>query len=67
MSEREARSYKKTLNLPETSFAMKANLVQREPSFQRRWERIDLYRRMLAACAQCGQRACERFGKTRHS
>ncbi len=40
------RTYKKTLNLPKTSFAMKANLVQREPEFQKRWAKIDLYRKM---------------------
>ncbi|MDH3582620.1 MAG: isoleucine--tRNA ligase, partial [Phycisphaerae bacterium] len=40
------RTYKKTLNLPKTSFAMKANLVQREPEFQKRWDKLDLYRRM---------------------
>ena len=42
------RSYKQTLNLPKTSFSMKANLVQREPEFQARWAKMDLYQRMLA-------------------
>jgi isoleucyl-tRNA synthetase len=40
------RSYKSTLNLPRTAFAMKANLVQREPAFQKRWAKMDLYQRM---------------------
>ena len=30
--------YKKTLNLPGTSFPMKANLTQREPEMLRWWE-----------------------------
>ncbi|MCE2391770.1 MAG: isoleucine--tRNA ligase [Proteobacteria bacterium] len=42
----EKRSYKSTLNLPRTRFAMKANLVQREPQFQKRWERLDVYARL---------------------
>ena len=32
-----ARSYKDTLNLPKTSFPMKANLVQNEPASVKRW------------------------------
>jgi isoleucyl-tRNA synthetase len=39
----EKRSYKSTLNLPRTDFAMKANLVQREPQFQKRWASLDLH------------------------
>lgn len=47
MSEQaEKKSYKKTLNLPKTSFSMKANLVQREPEFQKRWEKINLYQKI---------------------
>jgi isoleucyl-tRNA synthetase len=50
MSEQaEKPSYKKTLNLPKTAFAMKANLVQREPEFQKRWDKLDLYQRMRDA------------------
>ncbi|MBI1371726.1 MAG: isoleucine--tRNA ligase [Phycisphaera sp.] len=37
-------SYKKTLNPRNTSFAMKANLVQREPEFQKRWDRLGVYK-----------------------
>ncbi len=40
------RSYKETLNLPATPFAMKANLVTREPEFQKRWSRIDVYNKL---------------------
>ena len=35
--------YKSTLNLPRTSFQMKADLVNREPRFLKRWDEIDLY------------------------
>ena len=36
--------YKETLNLPKTSFPMKANLVKKEPEILKRWEEIKLYR-----------------------
>jgi len=36
--------YKQTLNLPNTPFPMKANLVKREPEILEKWERMDLYR-----------------------
>ena len=35
--------YKSTLNLPHTSFAMKANLAQREPQMLKQWEKDDVY------------------------
>ncbi|MEO1583393.1 MAG: isoleucine--tRNA ligase [Planctomycetota bacterium] len=35
--------YKKTLNLPRTSFPMKANLVQNEPASLKRWQGAGLY------------------------
>ena len=35
--------YKKTLNLPETSFPMKANLAQREPEQLKEWQEKRLY------------------------
>ena len=35
--------YKKTLNLPKTSFPMKANLVKKEPEMLEQWEKEDLY------------------------
>ncbi|MCU0578718.1 MAG: isoleucine--tRNA ligase [Desulfobacterota bacterium] len=40
--------YKKTLNLPQTEFPMKANLAQREPERLRHWEKTDLYGKMRA-------------------
>lgn len=38
--------YKKTLNLPRTSFPMKADLTRREPAFIERWENISVYRKI---------------------
>src|SRR3954467_1155125 len=40
----ETSDYKKTLNLPQTTFAMKANLPQNEPKRLESWREIDLYR-----------------------
>jgi isoleucyl-tRNA synthetase len=45
----EKNRYKDTLNLPQTAFAMKANLVQAEPASQKRWDGLTgggLYRRL---------------------
>jgi isoleucyl-tRNA synthetase len=38
--------YKSTLNLPQTSFPMKANLPEREPEMLAKWERERLYERI---------------------
>ncbi len=35
--------YKATLNLPNTSFPMKANLAQREPQILKKWQTEDVY------------------------
>ncbi|MDR1871015.1 MAG: isoleucine--tRNA ligase [Deltaproteobacteria bacterium] len=35
--------YKKTLNLPQTDFPMKASLAQREPGFLEKWRAMGLY------------------------
>ncbi|MBI5845074.1 MAG: isoleucine--tRNA ligase [Deltaproteobacteria bacterium] len=35
--------FKKTLNLPDTAFAMKADLAKKEPGFLEDWEKTDLY------------------------
>lgn len=37
------KELKKTLNLPQTKFPMKANLTQREPELMKFWEDLDLY------------------------
>ncbi|MDR0339511.1 MAG: class I tRNA ligase family protein, partial [Desulfovibrio sp.] len=47
MSESNKVDYKKTLNLPQTGFPMKANLTQREPETLKRWEQGKAYRHMV--------------------
>ncbi|MBV1882917.1 MAG: isoleucine--tRNA ligase [Pseudomonadales bacterium] len=42
--------YKNTLNLPKTSFAMKANLAQREPGFVKKWQQDKLYEKIREIC-----------------
>jgi isoleucyl-tRNA synthetase len=42
---------KNTLNLPKTSFNMKASLPQREPQMLKHWEAIDIYGKIRAARA----------------
>ncbi|NNF17090.1 MAG: isoleucine--tRNA ligase [Gammaproteobacteria bacterium] len=37
------KNYKSTLNLPKTTFAMKANLAQREPAMLKEWYDKDFY------------------------
>lgn len=37
------KGYRDTLNLPKTSFAMKANLIQREPQQRKVWAKSDMY------------------------
>ncbi|MDY3034716.1 MAG: isoleucine--tRNA ligase [Absicoccus sp.] len=39
--------YKDTLHMPKTDFEMRGNLVKKEPKFQKRWQDIDLYGKML--------------------
>ena len=41
---------KKTVNLPKTDFAQKANLAQSEPARLEKWNRLDLYRLIRRAC-----------------
>ena len=43
--------YKDTLNLPRTDFAMKADLVTREPQRLEKWEKENLYAKIQAARA----------------
>ena len=40
--------YKKTMNLPQTEFPMRANLNTREPEWLAYWDEIDVYQRSLA-------------------
>ncbi|MDL2307565.1 isoleucine--tRNA ligase [Desulfovibrio sp. OttesenSCG-928-C06] len=46
--------YKKTLNLPDTKFPMRANLVQREPETLAFWEKNNAYEAMVDASGQKG-------------
>lgn len=43
--------YKATLNLPNTDFAMKANLAQREPEMLKQWQANNLYQHIRSARA----------------
>ena len=47
----ESSDYKKTLNLPRTTFPMKGNLPQNEPKRLERWRELDLYQRIRAKSA----------------
>lgn len=49
----EAERIKETLNLPQTSFSMKAKLAQREPEILKKWEEMDLYRRIQINNKEC--------------
>lgn len=42
-----APSYKATLNLPETEFPMRGDLVKREPARLEKWEKSDLYSKII--------------------
>jgi len=43
--------YKKTLNLPQTGFPMKADLIAREPQRLQQWQNAKLYQKIQAARA----------------
>ncbi|MFW6061924.1 MAG: class I tRNA ligase family protein, partial [Planctomycetota bacterium] len=47
--QQQKRNYKDTLNLPKTSFDMRAGLKKKEPIIQDRWRKENLYGRMLQA------------------
>ena len=47
----EKKTYKSGLNLPRTSFSMKANLVQNEPAQLKKWQQANLYDRIRSARA----------------
>lgn len=48
MENNEKKDYSKTVNLPKTDFAMKANLPQREPAFIKEWQDAKIYQKMRA-------------------
>src|SRR5258706_1182355 len=43
------KSFKETLNLPQTDFPMKADLVASEPARLKKWQEAHLYKRLLVA------------------
>ncbi|MFA7658975.1 MAG: isoleucine--tRNA ligase [Candidatus Gastranaerophilaceae bacterium] len=47
MTEQEKVEYKNTLNLPQTTLAMRANAAQREPEIQKIWEENDIYKKNI--------------------
>ena len=49
MSDENSKSYRDTLNLPKTSFSMKANLTQREPQLRKEWAKMNIYARIRQA------------------
>ena len=49
MANNVAKDYTSTLNLPNTSFSMRANLPQREPETIKYWDSIDLYSKLQSA------------------
>jgi isoleucyl-tRNA synthetase len=44
---------KETLNLPQTSFSMKAKLAQKEPEIIKRWDEQQLYKKILEKRKDC--------------
>ncbi|MGG6897288.1 isoleucine--tRNA ligase [Rhizobium sp. BR 315] len=47
----EKMDYSKTLYLPETDFPMRAGLPQKEPELVKRWQEMDLYKKLRASAA----------------
>ena len=41
--------HKSTLNLPQTDFPMRGNLAQREPKILKKWQQMDLYKKLREA------------------
>lgn len=56
-----APNYKKTLNLPKTGFAMKANLVQNEPMSLKRWGQLSEKQGLYAAMRDKAQGFDKKF------
>jgi len=49
------KGYKDTLNLPKTSFSMRANLPVKEPEMSAEWEKSDLYNKILERRKETGK------------
>ena len=56
MSSTEKPNYKDTLNLPKSSFSMKANLPQREPDTLKKWEEEGLYNKIIEKRKNSGRK-----------
>ncbi|SHN66647.1 isoleucine--tRNA ligase [Desulfovibrio litoralis] len=52
--DKDQNSYKSTLNLPDTSFPMKANLKEKEPEMLKYWEQIKVYDLMVKSGGRKG-------------
>lgn len=48
----DAKKYRDTLNLPQTEFPMKADLARREPILLEKWEKDQLYQKILKKNAE---------------
>ena len=46
----QGKSYRDTLNLPDTSFPMRGDLARREPKWTQEWQDKGIYKRIRAAC-----------------
>jgi len=46
MAAKKSKGYRDTLNLPRTSFPMRARLVEREPKQRKQWRKEDIYGRI---------------------
>ena len=55
MSQTDANDYSSTLQLPRTSFSMRANLLKMEPIHQERWKQMGLFDRTLKLPAPKGK------------
>ena len=51
----EKSNYRATLNLPQTKFAMKANLTQQEPIRRKSWDKAAIYTKIQDARKDCPQ------------
>ncbi|TVQ56343.1 MAG: isoleucine--tRNA ligase [Phycisphaerales bacterium] len=54
MSKTTTKNFKDTLNLPRTSFPMRANLAQNEPQSQKRWSKERLYEQVIRTREESG-------------
>ncbi len=48
MSSETKKDYKETLNLPQTTLAMRANAVMREPEIQKFWQENNIYEKIIS-------------------